>query len=334
MREDDVILLAKEGVYQGKRLNGEIEETHISWVILCDKVVFKIKKPIKLSFLDFSTLSKRKEMCDNELMLNARFTDIYRAVVPIRLINKKFVVGGSTGKIVDYAVQSRRLDTARRMDNVLKSNRLGPDDIASLAKVVSIAHRNCTPVNGGFNLRQARKLFNEINQESLYVSKKAGSLYGSIIRKSIHWNTLFLEKHQNRMRERITEGFKRDVHGDLHCGNIFIYRKPVVFDCIEFNKSFRQIDVLYEVAFLCMDLEAYRKNRLAKMFISEYNRMFKCIRVPEDKKIFNYFKCLRANVRAKVHVLGARQSDTETERTEHMAQAKKYLLLMRRYMLT
>jgi uncharacterized protein len=334
MKEGEVILLAKEGVYQGKRLKGEIEETHISWVVLCEKVVFKIKKPIKLSFLDFSTLSRRKEMCYNELVLNARFTDIYQAVVPIRFTNGKFIAGGKTGKIVDYAVQSRRLDTARRMDTVLKTDHVTREDIVSLAKVVSMAHRNCPLVNTGFNLQQARKLFNDIRRESSYISKNAGSLYGSIIRKSVHWNNLFLKKHQNRLRERITEGFKRDVHGDLHCGNIFIYRQPVVFDCIEFNQSFRHIDVLYEVAFLCMDLQAYRKSRLAKTFISEYNRTFKCIRVPEDKKIFNYFKCLRANVRAKVHVLGARQSDTEIERTKHIAEAKKYFLLMKRYMLT
>jgi aminoglycoside phosphotransferase family enzyme len=334
MKEDDVILLAKEGVYKRHRLKGRIEETHISWVILCEEIVFKIKKPIKLSFLDFSTLSRRKEMCYNELILNKRFTDIYQAVVPIRLINGKFVVGGSKGKIVDYAVQSRRLDTAKRMDNVLKINHVRPHDIASLAKVVSNAHRNCPLVHTGFSLRLAMKLFNDIRQESLYVSKNAGSFYASIIRKSLHWSNLFLKDHQARLRERITEGFKRDVHGDLHCGNIFIYRKPIVFDCIEFNESFRHIDVLYELAFLCMDLEAYRKARLAKMLISEYNQVFKCIGVPEDKKILNYFKCLRANVRAKVHFLGARQADTEKERTEHMTEGKKYLLLMKRYMLT
>ena len=333
MKEDDVIVLAKDGVYNRRRLNGRIEETHISWVILCEEVVFKIKKPIKLSFLDFSTLSRRKEMCFNELILNKRFTDIYHAVVPIRLFNSKFIVGGRNGKIVDYAVQSRRLDTTRRMDNLLKINQVSPDDIASLAKVVSTAHRNCPVLNTVFSLRQARKLFNNIRQESLYISKNTGSLYASIIRKSIHWSNVFLNKHQNRLRERIAEGFKRDVHGDLHCANIFIYRKPVVFDCIEFNESFRQIDVLYELAFLCMDLEAYRKSRLAKTFISEYNRIFKCIREPEDKKILNYFKCLRANVRAKVHVLGAKQSTTGAERTEHMKEAKKYLLLMKRYML-
>lgn len=327
-------MLAKEGVYKGKRLEGQIEETHISWVVLCKRVVFKIKKPIKLPFLDFSTLAKRKKMCHNELILNKRFTDIYESVIAIRVIKAKFILGGDTGKIVDYAVQSRRLDTAKRMDNVLKRNQLLSADIVSLAKVVSKVHQHCPIVKSGFNLRHARKLFNDIGQEDSYISKNAGSAYGRIIRESIYWNNLFLEKHQTRLRERIEQGFKRDVHGDLHCGNIFIYRTPVVFDCIEFNASFRQIDVLYEVAFLCMDLEAYDKSLLAKMFIKEYNKIFKCISVPEDISIFNYYKCLRANVRAKVHILGAKQADTERERIVHVTEAKKYVLLMKKYMLT
>jgi aminoglycoside phosphotransferase family enzyme len=333
MKESDVISLAKEGTYKGDKVNGRVEETHISWVVLCKRVVFKIKKPVKLSFLDFSTLSKRKQMCYNELRLNARFTDIYQAVVPISRVNAGFIVGGRTGKIVDYAVQSRRLDTAQRMDNVLRRNRVTTDDISSLAKVVSTVHQNCPVINKDFNLRQARKLFNDIGKECAYLYKYAGSVYGSIIRKSIRWNNTFLPKHQKRLKERIINGFKRDVHGDLHCGNIFIYRKPVVFDCIEFNESFRQIDVLYEVAFLCMDLEAYGKSRLGKIFLNEYNRIFKCICEPEDIRIFNYFKCLRANVRAKVHIMGARQADIEVDRTVHMREAKKYLLLMKRYML-
>ncbi|HEX6892017.1 MAG TPA: hypothetical protein VF141_15020, partial [Chryseolinea sp.] len=126
MNESDVISLAKEGVYKGNKLKGRVEETHISWIVLGKRVVFKIKKPIKLSFLDFSTLSKRKQMCYNELRLNARFTDIYQAVVPLRRVHARFIVGGGAGKIVDYAVQSRRLQTSRRMDHVLKRKEVTP----------------------------------------------------------------------------------------------------------------------------------------------------------------------------------------------------------------
>jgi len=217
---------------------------------------------------------------------------------------------------------------------MLKRNRLIAGHIVSIANLVARVHQTCRVVTTGFDVRKARKLFNDIGTESAYISKNAGPFYGSIIRKSIQWNNLFLKEHWHRLGERITKGFKRDVHGDLHCANIFIYRDPIVFDCIEFNKSFRYIDVLYEVAFLCMDLEAHRKSRLAKKFISEYNRSFKCIEGPGDVRIFNYYKCLRANVRAKVNVLGARQADEEAERSMHIAEAKKYLLLMKRYMLT
>src|SRR5690606_25815815 len=119
MKEDEVISLARTGTFNGKPLDGQIEETHISWVVLCNHVVFKIKKPIKLSFLDFSTLAKRKENCEREVRLNRRFTDIYQGTVPIRLLDSKFMVGGHKGKLIDYAVQLKRLATEKRMDNVL-----------------------------------------------------------------------------------------------------------------------------------------------------------------------------------------------------------------------
>ena len=112
----------------------------------------------------------------------------------------------------------------------------------------------------------------------------------------------------------------------------FLYRNPVLFDCIEFNDEYRQIDVLYELAFLCMDLEAFHQRHLAKLLTSVYVKQFQCFEGSEDQNIFRYFKCLRANVRAKVHVMSATQADSQQERMEHSAAARKYLALMKVYM--
>lgn len=334
MKEDEVILLARNGLFNGKRLRGEIEETHISWVVLCKSVVFKIKKPIKLSFLDFSDLGKRKEKCEREILLNRRFTNIYQRVVPIRRSGSIFIVAGNNGKIVDYAVQLKRLATARRMDKVLKDNRVSIKDIVTLARTISDSHKKCEIVKKPFVLVQARNLFNDISAEAEFIAEHAGPSYRKIITKSIHWSDRFLDRHRQRLRQRIASGFRRDVHGDLHSGNIFIYRKPVIFDCIEFNDSFREIDVLYEIAFLCMDLEKFGKKRLAGIFFSEYSKRFNCVEDAEDIRIFNYFKCLRASIRVKVHVMGMKQSENDEERRPHLAEIRKYLLLMKRYMLS
>lgn len=329
MKESEIILLARDGIFQGKKVRGRIDETHISWVILTRKVVFKIKKPVKLSFLDFSTVKLRKERCNDEIILNRRFTDIYRSVVPIRIIGSKYIIGGRKGRIIDYAVRMKRMAVTKRMDNVLKQDGVRNSNIISLASAVSSVHRTCKPIYSPFVLSEARNLFNEIHGVEKFLIKNAGSEYGGIIAKSIQWSDTFLKHHQNRFQSRIDEGFKRDVHGDLHSGNIFLYRKPVIFDCIEFNESFRQIDVLYEIAFLCMDLEAYNRGPLANKFLSEYNKKINCFKIKEDVYIFNYFKCLRANVRAKVHAMSATQAENDMELQFHLEEVKKYLDLMR-----
>lgn len=334
MKEDEVISLARTGTFHGKVLNGEIEETHISWVVLCRTVVFKIKKPIKLSFLDFSTLSKRRKYCEQEVRLNRRFTDIYQDVVPIRLYNSELVVGENNGKLIEYAVQMRRLATHRRMDDLLKRNQVRDNHIIGLAKTISEAHSRCPIIRKKFVLAEAKRLFSDLRKEVKIIGQHCGKRYADGITECIRASDYFLRSHAARFEERIQAGFKRDVHGDLHSGNIFIYKTPVIFDCIEFNDSFRQIDVLYEVAFLCMDLEKFGKKQLAEIFFREYVRRTRCIQVSEDVAIFNYYKGLRANIRAKVHALGVSQAQNEKERALHLKELKSYLILMHRYLLS
>ncbi|MEX1238909.1 MAG: hypothetical protein WEB30_04300, partial [Cyclobacteriaceae bacterium] len=114
--------------------------------------------------------------------------------------------------------------------------------------------------------------------------------------------------------------------------NIFLYQHPVIFDCIEFNDAYRQIDVLDEVAFFCMDLEAHDQDKLSEKFVSEYSKRFSCFQQGEDRKIFNYFKCYRANVRAKVHALAAIQERDAAPFSRHAERVKAYVCLMARYM--
>ena len=96
-------------------------------------------------------------------------------------------------------------------------------------------------------------------------------------------------------------GFTRDVHGDLHSGNIFLYKDPIIFDCIEFNDSFRQIDVLDEIAFLCMELEAFHRYDLSKFFYENYMYHSGMKETTESRLLFNYYKSYRANVRAMIN---------------------------------
>lgn len=331
MKERDVKQLAMFGTVSGKPIRGTIVATHISWVILTRRSAFKIKKPVRLPFLDFSTLSRRHRFCKKEVELNLRFTPLYLGVVPIKHTKTAWSLGEGPGRTVDYAVEMKRMDTSKKMDVMLENGSVSAKSIRSLANEVAALHRRAEKKYQAFHLQTARATFNDVGRIKPFVRKTLGEKWVRVIDKSVAWSNRFLKAHAGRMQQRIESGFKRDVHGDLHSGNVFLYRKPVLFDCIEFNDAFRQIDVLYETAFLCMDLERFGHRGLSRVFMTTYRLKFNPFEVKEDQLIFVYYKCLRAAIRAKVHTLGAAQSTSRT-RQHHLHEMREYLRLMLSYL--
>ena len=113
MNKNQINKLVKYGTYQGELLNANLVETHISWVILTKQFAFKIKKKMQYSFLNFSSLNRRKFYCERELLLNSRFSDIYKEVLPIRRKDNNLFIGAGKGEIIDYTVKMKRLQTAK-----------------------------------------------------------------------------------------------------------------------------------------------------------------------------------------------------------------------------
>lgn len=332
MKTCEVHDMALNGLFENNTLHGKVEETHISWVILTREYAFKIKKPIKLTFLDFSTLDLRKALCEKEVLLNRRFSDIYLSVQPIQFVNNQWIIGGNEQNVVDYCVVMKRMALNKRMDNQLRRGKVTEEKIRRLAMEIAFFHSDAKKVFTSFDLEKAYDTFNDIETIKDFVMKKARVQFGTIIERSIEWSGKFLEKYEGRMDQRAHHGLKRDVHGDLHSGNIFLYKHPVLFDCIEFNDQYRQIDVLYEVAFLCMDLEAFHQRHLAQIFLAAYEKHFPAFQQPADRDLFVYFKCLRANIRAKVHAMAAYQGEATDEISHHVDETAKYLELMNAYM--
>ncbi len=334
MNRKEVEILAKEGIFKGKALKGKVIETHISWVILSGKYAFKIKKPLQLNFLDFSTLSLREAYCQREVELNRRFTGIYFKVLPIHYSNGSWLIGEESERNpVEFAVWMRRLASGKKMDYLLKKDKVTQAHILSLAKEVAHFHQRAEPLYPPFDLKGLKDTFNDIEsiQEVVEAFSSQGQLrdFQEIIPKSVEWSDSFLEKHAKRLEERMGEGFIRDVHGDLHSGNIFLYEPPILFDCIEFHDAFRQVDILYELAFMCMDLEAYEQKSLSDLFLMAYQGHLKVLLKKEDLALFIYFKGLRANIRAKVHGIALKQAKSPKESAR---QLQKYLQLMNGYM--
>jgi uncharacterized protein len=334
MNKEEVKKLAKEGLFKGKALKGKVIETHISWVILAEKYAFKIKKPIQLSFLDFSTLSLRRTYCQREVELNGRFTDIYRKVLPVYYTGERWLITEEgEGRPEEYVVWMKRMASGKKMDYLLEKKRVSKPQIQSLAKEVAHFHQREQPMYPPFDLKALKKTFNDISPIQEVVEKHSSpDLLGEFqqtIPECVEWSDRFLDKHGKRLRERVKEGNVRDVHGDLHSGNIFLYEPPILFDCIEFHDAFRQIDILYEVAFMCMDLEAFGEKGLSDLFLATYQEHNKTLSKKEDKSLFIYFKCLRANIRAKVQGIALKQARAEKDKVK---QLHKYLQLMEGYM--
>ncbi len=331
MTNEEIDTLISQGEFRETTKQRKLVETHISWVILCDRFVYKIKKPIKYSFLDFSTLKLRKHFCERELELNQRFSqDIYLEVLPIKELQGNYFIGGKEGIRIDYALKMRKLSTEKQMDVLLSQNKVSESDIKNLAERIADFHKSATVIYKK-NVIDIKEEFNDLGLEKQFLYENLNSEYASFIDHAVTSSNTFLRKNEELLNDRLRSGFFRDCHGDLHTRNIFLLPEPQPFDCIEFNDEYRQIDVLNEVAFLCMDLDASGRNDLSHLFIEQYNRLFPAMRTAAERKLFIYYKIYRANVRAKVNSLRARSASGEVDKGKAFSEVKKYLAMMESY---
>ena len=298
-------------------------QTHISWVFLTGDYVYKIKKPVKFSFLDFSTREKRKSLCEEEVRLNRRLCpEVYLGAVPIAM-DRHPSFGGS-GFPMDYAVKMRQLPSEKIMSLLLTEGKVTESHIRSIAKIISDFHSKIDVIHEKeYNSPEMiAEQFADLGgvRETAERACKMGEKIDFILKKAEE----FARKNRPLFLQRQEKGFIRDCHGDLHSGNIFLTDPIVIFDCIEFNKSFRYTDTSADAGFLAMDLDAHGRKDLSRLFISEYLRLSGDRGMPA---LLDYYKCYRANVRAKIACLTHSQHPSEEEKKK----MEKYLLLAEEY---
>ena len=332
MTKEQIDNLITNGEFPEETTRKELVETHISWVILCDAFVYKIKKPVNYSFLNFSTLELRKHYCEREIFLNSRLTpDVYLEVLPVREDGNKIKIGDGEGTIIDYVVKMNKLDTSKQMDLMLQEGTVSGADMRNLAKKVASFHQDAEIIYE-LDLMDIRDKFNDLNSVKEVISAQSGEAYGKMIQEAIEFSDRFLEENKQLMADRLKAGLYRDCHGDLHSRNIFLLPEPIPFDCIEFSDELRQIDLLNEVAFLCMDLDAFDRKDLSDEFLTHYNQFFPAMKTPKERTLFNYYKMYRANIRAKVNGLRVISATSDEERKTSLDTAEKYLTQMSNYL--
>jgi aminoglycoside phosphotransferase family enzyme/predicted kinase len=305
----------------------ELLETHISWVLLAGDFAYKVKKPVDLGFVDFSTLAARRRYCEEELRLNRRTApDLYLGVVPITGTPLAPVMGGD-GEAFEYAVRMRRFPQEALLDGLAKSGALTERIVEDFARTVAAFHGGIARTDGAGPFGAPRTILADAVDNFAQLELLDDDAGTRAARQALASWTL---REYNRLEEvfarRKHDGFVRECHGDLHLGNVaMLGGRPVPFDAIEFNDAFRWVDVMNEVAFPVMDLVHHGLGRLASRFVDAYldaTGDFAGLRV------LRFYLVYRAMVRAKVSCIRARQAGiAEADRARSEAAYRGHLAL-------
>jgi uncharacterized protein len=307
----------------------ELRETHISRVFLGEHSVYKVKKPVQLGFLDFSTLERRKRFCDREVVLNrALAPHTYRGVVPITCDpSGRHQIRGS-GEPVEWAVEMRRLPDADAAERRVLEGRLSREHVQQLAERLVQYHvaARCDEETSRFGAVPAIEANVRENFEQTRHSAQRYLAPGEIAAIE-GWQLEFLARNARTFEQRVVAGNVREGHGDLRLEHCYLDEHGAIeiIDCIEFNDRFRHGDVCADIAFLSMDLSWHERHDLSEAFLGYYAR------AASDYDLYtlvDFYESYRAYVRGKVSGLLGDQPDASPEvRARAAAAARKYYLL-------
>ncbi|HEY8267757.1 MAG TPA: AAA family ATPase [Xanthobacteraceae bacterium] len=303
---------------------GEVKriDTHGAHVFLAGERVYKIKRPVKYPYLDYSTLAKREAACRTELEVNRRFaSELYLGVVPIMRRGGRLALGGA-GEPVEWAVEMRRF--GETLEEAAKRGGIGDAFARALGEAVAAAHRTIPVVEVapwiavlGKYLDDAAAAFRAAPE---VVAAKDGATLIEALRAS-------LGLIRPLLMARGKAGFVRHGHGDLHLCNVaMIDGKPVLFDAIEFDPLIASGDVLYDLAFLLMDLVDRKLDRAANIVFNRYLLAAGAEEHLDALAALPFFLALRATIRARV-ALDKRKLVEGKERASADDEAHEYLAL-------
>jgi aminoglycoside phosphotransferase family enzyme len=302
----------------------------MSFIFLTGEYVYKIKKPVDLGYLDYTTLDKRHYFCHQELELNRRLCPgAYLAVVPIIRERGRFSIEGQ-GEAIEYAVKMKQLPQERMMDVLLPLGGVTVEMVTSVAERLVSFHREAAANQkiAAFGTLDVIRQNTDENfaqtEEYVGISITTGQ-YQRIKDYTDH----FISGNKGLLDKRVAEGRIRDCHGDLHAAHVCFSENICIYDCIEFNDRFRYSDTASEVAFLAMDLDRYQQSGLSQHLVNNY------VTLSHDEellKLIDFYKCYRAYVRGKVE--GFKLHDRyipEEEKTRVLTAARNYFQLAESY---
>ncbi len=324
--------LQNQALYDHPVVGFEVIETHISWVILTGDYAYKIKKPLNLGFLDFSTLEQRHYYCQQELNLNRRLApQLYVDVIPISGSAEQPILNSATGDPIEYAIKMRQFPQSAQLDRVLTRNELQPQQIDQLADTIATFHQRIEVAPEGNSYGTPEAILNPVAENFRQIRPfLKDDEEKALLQQLEQWSHQTFEQLRPTFDARKRTGFIRNCHGDMHLANIaLINQELVIFDCIEFNDNFRWIDPISEIAFTTMDLIDRGQPQFAARLLDRYLQ-----RTGDyaGLSLLQFYQVYRALVRAKVAAIRAHQSDlSPSVRIEALQQYRNYTQLAERF---
>ncbi|MBC7817618.1 MAG: AAA family ATPase, partial [Planctomycetaceae bacterium] len=308
-----------------------VRQTHISTVFLGGELVYKVKKPVKLPFLDFSTVEQRHFFCHEEVRINRPWApDVYLGVVPVTREANGLRFEGS-GPVVDWAVKMRRLPESANLRSRLQHGLLEPRDLVRATQRIAAIHRQaCCCI--GEQATEAEAGFRRRLRENWEFARdlKSHVIEPQVRQRLETLSEEWLQRHDDTLRRRANDGHVRDLHGDLRLEHVFLFpdQSPpndiVILDGIEFDSGLRRIDVVADIAFLVMELSFAGHRDLARdvadVYFSETNDV-------TGRSLLPLFAAYRSAVRAKVAaILGGEPEIPHPDRDEARARSQAHWL--------
>jgi aminoglycoside phosphotransferase family enzyme/predicted kinase len=307
--------LAAPTTHGGKAV--ETADTHVSRVFLTGDRAFKLKKAVKLPYADFSTAEIRLANCQTEFRLNAPHAPgLYLGVRRITRTDGGGVEFDGSGPLVDAVVEMARFAPDALFDDMAERGRLTPALMDDLAGAIAWFHDTAPVVHHGGGADNLAAVL-DINRAGFATSSVFNDAQVSALDGAFR---AALEHHRDRLDRREAAGMVRRCHGDLHLRNICLWQgQPTLFDCLEFNDALATVDVLYDLAFLLMDLWARGLTDLANLVA---NRYFDATGADDGFDLLPFLMAIRAQVRA--HVIATQSETTGPQAASLAAQARAY----------
>jgi aminoglycoside phosphotransferase family enzyme len=298
-------------------------ETHMSWVFLTDEHAYKLKKPVRQPFLDFGTVEARRRNCALELRLNRRLApDVYLGLVPIRIDKSGRLSLEGSGEIVDWLVKMRRLPAERTLGHAIAHRTVRPAELRRVVAALARFYRGAPKARIAKNSYRRRFEAN-IRTNRSELSKPRWRLPIELVRKATEAQLAFLRRRSRLLDARVRDRRIVEAHGDLRPEHVYLGPKPVITDCLEFNRAFRILDPADELAYLALECEMLGDAETGRRLLDLYEELSRD-RPPDP--LLRFYMSERACLRAKLAIWHLKDR-TLRHRAKWRRKALRYLRL-------